>query len=177
MTTTKQFTVRDLDSFPEDDNSYEAIDGTLLVRAVPGERHRLARATLTRLLRQAAPDNSLIVGRFAVRQGENTQVRPDIIVAPREDVTDQILPTAPMLAVEVLPTGGGIHEFHTKKALYERMGTPHYWVVDPIDPAITVFELDEQGQYQQIAEVEGDGVFEVTRPFPVRLVPNALSDP
>jgi hypothetical protein len=39
---------------------------------------------------------------------------------------------------------------------------------------LTVFELDEEGRYQQMAEVAGDKAFEATAPFPVRIVPGEL---
>jgi hypothetical protein len=47
-------------------------------------------------------------------------------------------------------------------------------VIDPVEPALTVFELDEDGHYQQIGKAAGDEVFEAERPFPVRIVPRKL---
>jgi Uma2 family endonuclease len=58
--------------------------------------------------------------------------------------------------------------------VYERFGVPSYWVIDPLDPSLTVFELVEDGRYQQVAEVKGDNAFEATQPYPVRIVPSEL---
>ena len=52
-----------------------------------------------------------------------------------------------------------------------------YWILDPSGSgALTAFELDEQGRYQQVAHVEGDDEFVATRPFPVTVVPARLLD-
>ncbi len=47
------------------------------------------------------------------------------------DLTLKNLPVAPVLAVEVLSASTELNDLNNKKAAYERMGTPSYWVVDP----------------------------------------------
>ncbi len=171
----RAFTVADLELFPDDGNRYELIEGELLVSPVPTIQHQTVMLELAyQLDTTAPPDLQVIFAPFALRPNENTQVLPDVLVARREEFADANLPTAPLLAVEVLSPGGALKDFHLKKALYERLGTPSYWIVDPIDPTLTVFELDENGQYQQVAEVEGDLAFHAGRPFPVRVVPSKL---
>ena len=54
------------------------------------------------------------------------------------------------------------------------MGTPSYWIVDPELPRLMVFELDEHGDYQLVADVKDEDAFEAERPFPVRIVPAEL---
>ncbi len=65
-------------------------------------------------------------------------------------------------------------ELNFKKAVYERLGVQSYWAIEPEEPALTVFELDEDGTYQQVAKAAGDEVFDAERPFPVRIVPREL---
>ncbi len=81
---------------------------------------------------------------------------------------------APLLAVEVLSPSTALYDLNTKKAAYERLGVPAYWVVDPQQPGLTVFELDDDGHYRQVAEVKGEDAFEARRPLPVRVVPVEL---
>jgi Uma2 family endonuclease len=111
---------------------------------------------------------------FAVRSGDEVELQPDVLVGRAEDFTDKDLPAAPVLAVEVLSPHTAIHDLNTKKAVYERLGAPGYWVIDPDESWITVFELDADGRYQQTAKVVGDEPLEVRAPFPVRVVPNDL---
>lgn len=54
-----------------------------------------------------------------------------------------------------------------KRAVYQELGTPSYWLVDPLEPSITVLDL-EDGGYVETARVGTGEVVEVTRPFPVR---------
>lgn len=79
-----------------------------------------------------------------------------------------------VLAVEVLSPSTAIYDWNLKKAIYERLGTASFWVIDPAEPALTVFELDVDGNYQQVAKAAGDEVFEAQRPFPVRIMPREL---
>jgi hypothetical protein len=44
----------------------------------------------------------MLLGPFAVRPSPTTELRPDALVARTEDLTEEMLPVAPVLAVEVL---------------------------------------------------------------------------
>jgi Uma2 family endonuclease len=93
-----------------------------------------------------------------------------VLVALGEDFTEKNLPVPPLLAVEVLSPSSSVTDLNKKKRLYERFGVPSYWVIDPLEPSLIAFELDESGRYQTIAEVAGDKPFEATAPFPVSVV-------
>jgi len=130
---------------------------------------------LAALLDSRCPDElHTLPAPFAVQPSKTTELQPDVLVARDEDLTDKLLPVAPLLAVEVLSPSTAINDLNNKKAAYERLGVPSYWVVDPQQPSLTVFELDPAGRYQQVAEVKGEDVFETARPFPVRVVPVEL---
>jgi Uma2 family endonuclease len=71
------------------------------------------------------------------------------------------------------------------KAVYERLGTPSYWLVDPGperpwrpvpapgQPSLTVFEL-VGGGYDEAAHVTGETPWTASQPFLVRVVPADL---
>lgn len=67
-----------------------------------------------------------------------------------------------------------IFDLTLKRAAYERMRTPSYWVLDPDGPDLRAFELDSAGEYVLVAHVTEDEPFDATRPFPVRVVPAEL---
>ncbi|MET8997458.1 Uma2 family endonuclease [Amycolatopsis sp. NPDC004169] len=168
-------TVQDLAGMPDDGRRYELIDGVLLVSPAPGRRHQKIAYRLYGVLEASCPPEFEVVGApFAVHSGDKVELQPDVLVGLDEDFTDKDLPAAPVLAVEVLSPSTAIHDLNTKKAVYERLGTHSYWVIDPDEPALTVFELDEEGHYCQVAKAAGDEVFETERPFPVRVVPREL---
>jgi Uma2 family endonuclease len=96
------------------------------------------------------------------------------LVARFDELTDKNLPAAPVLAVEVLSPTGRLIDLNLKRAAYQRMGTPSYWMLDPDVPDLLVLELDADGRYQEVVRVVGDEVFEAHQPFKVRVVPTEL---
>lgn len=102
-------------------------------------------------------------------------MQPDVLVARRADLTDRNLPAPPVLAVEVLSPSTRRIDLGTKRLAFEAAGVASYWVVDPDEPSLTVFEL-EGGAYRKVAQVAGDDGWEGTRPFPVHIGPARLVD-
>ena len=169
------YTVEDLEGMPDDGRRYELIDGQLYASPAPGYRHQEIVAELCGRLRAACPkDLTALPAPFTVQVSSKTEVQPDVLVGRRADFTDKLLPVAPLLAVEVLSPSTGIRDLTIKKNAYERMGVVSYWVIDPQEPVLAVFELDAEGCYQQVAEVQGEKPFDATLPFPVRIVPAEL---
>ncbi|MDS0136407.1 MULTISPECIES: Uma2 family endonuclease [unclassified Amycolatopsis] len=168
-------TVQDLEGMPDDGRRHELIDGVLVVSPAPGLRHQKIAYGLYGVLEAACPPDCEVVGApFAVHSGDRIELQPDVLVGRGEDFTELDLPAPPLLAVEVLSPSTAIHDLNTKKAVYERLGTASYWVIDPQEPALTVFELDADGCYHQAAKAAGDEVIELERPFRVRIVPRDL---
>jgi len=172
----RDFTVHDLTSIPYDGNRYELVDGILVVSPPPGYLHQATLMSVMSLMHDLCPPGmQLVVGPFAVCPDETTELWPDMIVARTEDFTEDNLPTAPLLAIEITTPNSERYDRHIKKAAYRKMGAAHYWVVDPATPSVTVFEL-AHSDYEQVAEVADAEVFEATQPFPVRIVPAELLD-
>ncbi|MGH3821681.1 MAG: Uma2 family endonuclease [Pseudonocardiaceae bacterium] len=169
------FTVHDLEGMPDDGRRYELIDGELLVSPAPGLRHQTIIYRLYGLLDDACPADLYVIGApFAVRTDVSNEVQPDVLVARFDELTDKNLPAAPVLAVEVLSPSGRLIDLNLKRAHYQRLGTPSYWVLDPNVPDLLVLELDSGGQYREMARVVGEEVFEAHQPFKVRVVPTEL---
>ena len=176
----RPFTVDDLEAMPDDGNRYELIDGMLLVTPAPDWPHQEMGAELFFQLRLRFPsDVRVLTAPFAVQTAADSEVQPDVLVARYADLTrnSKNLPVAPLLAVEVLSPSTRLKDRNLKKAHYERIGVASYWILDPIEPgALTVFELDAEGRYQQTAHVVGDEEFVATRPIAVTIVPARLLD-
>jgi Uma2 family endonuclease len=172
----RPFTVHDLEAFPDDGNRYELIDGSLLVSPSPSYEHQKVAFQLGMRLEDVCPEGlEVLLAPFGVRPSETTELQPDVLVFREDDVTSRGLPVAPLLAVEVLSPSTKLVDLNTKKAVYQRMGVPSYWVLDPLELILTVFELDGSGfHYEKVAEVSGDKAYEATQPFPVRIVPAEL---
>ena len=172
----RPLTSDDLAAMPDDGHRYELVDGTLIVTPTPRFLHQRAVTRLWRLLDDAAPgDLEAVVAPFELALSPATVLQPDVLVARRADLTDRNLTAPPVLAVEVLSPNTRHVDLGTKRLAFEVAGVPSYWVVDPDEPSLTVFEL-EGSVYRQVARVTSDEAWAGVRPFAVRVVPTGLVD-
>lgn len=172
----RPLTRADLEQLPDDGHRYELIDGSLIVSPAPRLGHQTMVGNLYVLLRAACPvDLQVILAPFAVALADDTEVQPDLLVAPRAQFTDKELPGPPLLAVEVLSPSTRRVDLLLKRDRLQSAGVPSYWLVDPETLTVTVLELQE-GTYREVAVVGGDEVVEVQRPFSVRIEPARLLD-
>ena len=170
----RPLTVADLGVMPDDGHRYELIDGALIVTPAPGLRHQRASLSLAVALHDACPDDLVVLAApFQVTLSEDTGVQPDLLVAPREAFSDKDLPGAPLLAVEILSPSTRLIDLNLKRARYERAGVSSYWIIDPVEPRLLVWEL-EDGKYAEVADVSGHAAWTAERPFVVTVVPDEL---
>lgn len=173
----RPLTYDDLAAMPDDGHRYELIDGSLIVTPAPRPLHQRAVARLWRLLDDGAPAHlEVFLAALDVVLSDRTVMQPDVLVARRADLTDRNLPVPPVLAVEVLSPSTRHIDLGTKRLAFEAAGVASYWVVDPDAPSLTVFELEGDGTYRQVAWVVGDDVWQAARPFAVGVVPARLVD-
>lgn len=166
----RPFTVDDLEFMPDDGNTYELIDGVLFVSPPPGRRHQRAMLLVGELLDDACPEELAVLWPpYVVRPSPDTELRPDVQVVWDEDIEGELVLDAPELVVEIVDQNSTINDLNNKKAAYERMGVPHYWVLDPSRPSLLVHELVDEC-YGQAVEVVAEEVFETEEPFPLRIV-------
>jgi Uma2 family endonuclease len=164
----------DLDALPDDGHRYELLDGSLLVTPAPSTRHQSVAAELYTVLREAAPaDLKVLFAPLDVVLAVDTVLQPDLLVAPRAAFTDRDLPGAPVLTVEVLSPSTRRIDLLVKHDRYRSAGCEAYWVVDPDEPAVVAWRL-EDGDYVEAGRASGSEVLELSRPFPVRIVPADL---
>jgi Uma2 family endonuclease len=164
----------DLDALPDDGHRYELIDGVLVVSPAPSTRHQRALARLHLMMAQACPpDLEVLFAPFDVALEASTVLQPDLLVARRSDLTERDLPTAPMLAVEVLSPSTRRFDLMLKRSRYESAGCPAYWVVDPDEPSLRAWEFRDDA-YVEVGNFVGAATFRTTRPFAVEVTPDRL---
>ncbi|MHB8296845.1 MAG: Uma2 family endonuclease [Acidimicrobiales bacterium] len=110
------------------------------------------------------------------RLPDGGSVEPDVMVIRRGDFDpDGPVPATavPLLVVEVVSPSSEVQDRSVKRELYERLGVPAYWIVDPKVLVLEALRLVGAG-YEPEAEVAGEGAFVTDWPFPVRVVPARL---
>jgi Uma2 family endonuclease len=161
---------------PDDVHRYELIDGALLVTPAPNYRHQTASVNLLVLLHAACPTGLRVLSApFDVVLADDTGVQPDLLVARRADFTEKNLPVPPLLAVEILSPSTRAIDLLLKRERYERAAVASYWVVDPIEPSLTAWELRDRA-YEQVAHAVGDQAWTAKAPYPLTVVPSKLVD-
>lgn len=173
----RPLTRADLENLPGDDgHRYELIDGVLLVSPGPRHRHQTVVGNLHLLLRAGCPrELQVILAPFAVALADDTEVQPDLLVAPRSQFTERELPGAPLLAVEVLSPSTRRVDLLLKRDRLQEAGVPSYWLVDPDLPAVTVLELRD-GVYVEAVAGAGEDLLTVSAPWPMTFTPVSLQD-
>ena len=143
-------TYEDLLAFPDDGLRRELIDGELIVSPSPKTRHQTISVRLTLAIGNHVAEH----GRAKVFHApldtlfsERDVVEPDLLVVldeQEEIITKNNIQGVPALLIEIVsdPRLDRVR----KRDLYERVGVPQYWIVDPDADRVEVFRLTE-GRY------------------------------
>jgi len=174
LTGERQFTVADLENFPDDGNRYEVIDGELYVTTAPHFEHQFALNQVGVAL--TAWSNATGLGwtfpGVGVIFAANAGVVPDLIWIsaerlsvitdnPRTGRRDGKFYAAPDLVVEVLSPGrdNEARDREIKLTLYSRRGVREYWIVDRFTQRVEVFRRNAQAALELAATLTvGDAV-------------------
>ena len=176
MVTANLLTRADLDALPDDGLRHELIDGQFVMTPAPGTNHQTVSMILASQLDQAVRGSGLkvVTAPFDVVLGTHV-VEPDLVVATKASFTAKDLPVPPLLAIEVLSPSTSYLDRGRKREIYAETGVDHYWIVDPEEPAITVYELVD-GTYRQTADATGDQTLDIQQPVTLMLTPAELLD-
>lgn len=151
----------------EQDIPYEVLDGCVVVNPPPSFRHEDVAAEVLARLRVAAPDDLAVLGaNFGFWYDDPYYVMPDITVARRSDCEDRGTFVAPLLVVEVLSPTTRRRDLLGKWNVYAEAGVPSYWLVDPVEPSLTVLALRD-GVYVESGRISRSEELVVAEPFPV----------
>jgi len=136
-------------ALPEDGKRYETVHGELLVTPAPRlwhqEVHRRITGRLDRYL-ETQPVGCLFYAPADISWGPDVLVQPDIFVADREEARtlDWSQVRTLLLTIEVLSPTTARYDRHTKRRLYQEVGIPFYWIVDPDEKCVEVWTPDAQ---------------------------------
>lgn len=117
----------------------EILSGEVWIRFPPGKRHETICARLHREMEKCLTSSvRLLPAREVVQVRTGTLIRPDLSLI---DVESGRL----WLAVEVVNSEDHRPDTVVKKSLYEEIGLPRLWIVDPRYDNVEVYESGEFG--------------------------------
>lgn len=164
----KIYTVADIEALPDGERA-ELIDGEMFVMATPTLTHQ-------DLLMQMSIDIGLYIREHKgkckvlpapfgvyIKNDERNYVEPDISVICDSDKLDEKgCHGAPDWAVEIVSASSRHMDRVRKLALYEAAGVREYWIVDPQQRSVTVynFERKEEPEQHSFTEKIKAGIYE-----------------
>jgi Uma2 family endonuclease len=165
-----KFTYEDFLSFPDDGRRHELIDGDHYVTPSPNTKHQiivlnLATALQTHLRVHRA--GAVFVAPFDVVFTDLDVVEPDLLYISRERadiLTAQHVRGVPDLVVEILSPGTRRTDEVIKRKLYERVGVPEYWVIDPELETVKIYRRTDHG-FARVAELSVEAADALTTPI------------
>lgn len=140
-TVTKQWTLEEVHSLPDDGNKYELVRGELFVTPPPTDPHETVGARLARIIDPyvEAHGLGLVYHPRAVMRFEGSEVEPDLMVRQPQDAVGATWDGAPVpiLVIEILSPSTRRRDQVQKRSLYMDAGVAEYWMVDPERRTIT----------------------------------------
>ncbi|MFN0177790.1 MAG: Uma2 family endonuclease [Gemmatimonadales bacterium] len=135
-----RYTVDDLDSFPDDGNRYELLDGVLLVSPAPMPPHEFVVIRIRDQLISYLGSVASVLTSGAVQVKPKNHLEPDLLVMPASVsvARDWSKIRGFWLAVEVSGRGSRIYDRDFKQAAYLALGVAEAWRVDLRDHSIDV---------------------------------------
>ncbi len=164
------FSYDDLETMPDDGYRREIIGGSLIVTPSPAGSHQRVTGKLYASAQAAeTPGTMAMVAPYDWKLPDGGSVQPDVMVIRREDFDpDGPLPSSavPLVVAEVLSPSNAAQDRTLKRDLYERLGVPAYWIIDPSVPSLLALRLVD-GHY--VIEDETTGTFRTGWPFPLEV--------
>lgn len=129
------WTAADVLALPEDGNRYEVVHGELLVSPSPRLWHQIVLHRLSHAIEAYLARNPVAVGAAGgdLSWSDDSLVVPDLVVLSLDEARTLSWAEVkrPLLVVEVLSPSNARQDRFTKRRLYQEVGIPAYWVVDP----------------------------------------------
>lgn len=169
----RAFSYKDYLSWDDENERWELIDGIAYdMSPAPTRKHQDLSGILVNKFYNylEEKDCSVYAAPFDVRLYEGfkpdseitTVVQPDISVFCNEDkLDDKGAVGAPDLVIEILSPSTAVKDLREKFLLYESVGVREYWIVDPINKTLTVYQLDENGKYPRGKVYAGEDIVKV----------------
>ena len=148
----KIYTIRDIEALPEGKRA-ELIDGRMYEMASPSRVHQRLLGELYRLIANYIEERDgsceVYLAPFAVyiNNDEYNYVEPDVLVICDEEKLDEKgCLGAPDWIIEITSPSSVKMDYERKTALYRESGVREYWIVDPDQKTVTVYDFENDAE-------------------------------
>ncbi|MBZ0282687.1 MAG: Uma2 family endonuclease [Anaerolineae bacterium] len=156
-----RITAADYFQLPDSMRLVELLDGEIIRHSLNTPVHQRCVGQSMFLIGDLIPNGEVFIAPIGVQFDDLNAPEPDVVWVAEGSpciVEEKSLIGPPDLIVEVLSPGTTRQDRKQKFALYERHGVREYWIVDPIDRYIEVYQNHDKQFTQQ-------GIFEPGETF------------
>ena len=145
----KRYTSDEFLSMTELDGRFELVSGEIYAMSpAPSIRHQMISGGLYlkigNYIKEHRGNCRVLAAPTDVKLTDENTVQPDLFVVCDPDKLDeQKCNGAPDWVIEILSPGNSEHDTVQKLDLYLRSGVREYWIVDPMDEKVLVYNLEE----------------------------------
>jgi Uma2 family endonuclease len=157
----RKLTYADYAQLPEG-APYQLIDGELVMSPAPTPYHQRISIRLGYALMGFVREQHLgevLMAPVDVYLGEVHTFQPDLLYLAQERLSrigEQRIEGAPDLVIEILSPATAYYDLKVKAHVYAETGVREYWVVDPVEKSIEVYE-NGGGHFDLIMRADGAG--------------------
>ena len=151
-TTRTRMTAEEFIALPERDLPTELIDGELVMRGSPTTKHQRMSRKIVAVLMRWTTSGEIFYAPYSVMLDNANFYQPDVLWVSEENlsiIADDGINGAPDLVVEVLSPGTAKADYGVKFQTYERYGVREYWIADPDEGFILVWQRNANGRFVQ----------------------------
>ena len=156
--TKKQYTYEDYEKLPEG-APYQLIGGELIMTPSPIPYHQIVKHNIEFELSSFVREKRLGIVLDApldVYLSETETYQPDIIFISKDRLNiigEKKIEAAPDLVIEILSPSTAYYDLRHKKRIYEKSGVKEYWIVDPMEKGIEVYE-NVNGEFKVFSQAQ-----------------------
>lgn len=146
-----EFTYNDIVEFGNEGDHWEIFDGELVVSPPPNVKHQVVSGNLHQILRSFFHQKrlgKLLAAPIGVYFDVKTFFEPDLVYVSNENknrIKENYIEGAPDLVVEIISPSSVKRDRGYKFRRYALEGVQEYWIVDPINEVVEIFELTAEG--------------------------------
>ena len=148
----KGYTTADIEALPEGERA-ELIDGELFRMDAPVRIHQKLLMKLAfeieLYIRKQKGDCEVYPSPFAVyiKNDDWNYVEPDIsVICDRDKLDEKGCLGAPDWIIEIASPSSAKMDYERKTALYRESGVREYWIVDPDQKTVTVYDFENDAE-------------------------------
>lgn len=136
----------------------QLINSELIMTPAPNTEHQRTSKSLFKILEANVGNGEVFYSPIDLFFDDKNVFQPDLLYISeknKEIISDRGIEGAPDLIIEIISPTNSFIDRYTKKTAYFKFGVPEYWIVDPANKTLEIYDDDTDKPYLYLA---GEGM-------------------